>query len=367
MVNSINGIRGSSKANLDTTPSAENEDVGLGWDNLGDVENGNMPGADESGPTEAGLDKKNLGDLSTSQGETGESLKNAPDTVANIFIIASGERSSLQRVKKADGKTTLRVESEYFDIANDFARANKDRRNNFELDLAMSGLSMDLALIDATQGKCFEKIDGKRRFALLENYGILRSHLDGPDTDPEEKGLISEYLDQMSGEALTFLEGRYESEREKSDYEKKEEESAKFNNILNEAKEKLANAKTLFLWDSKAFDEAFSRMTELIEERSMDVDLLRGQLQKLTNAIEDLESSTRYLATQNIDCETIVVKGQDFLSEDDYETNRKQFYENEELMLAAFKKIHDLDDKIAQINRYISTVEETLISLRDFE
>ena len=58
MANSINGIRGSSKADLNTASSAENEDVGLGWDNLGDVENSNMLGADESGPTEAGLDKK---------------------------------------------------------------------------------------------------------------------------------------------------------------------------------------------------------------------------------------------------------------------------------------------------------------------
>ena len=38
MANSINGIRGSSKADLNTASSAENEDVGLGWDNLRDVE-----------------------------------------------------------------------------------------------------------------------------------------------------------------------------------------------------------------------------------------------------------------------------------------------------------------------------------------
>lgn len=71
-------------------------------------------------------------------------------------------------------------------MAEKFTKAHDELKNNFDLRLAMSGMSTDLALIDATHGKNFTDGNEKMRASLLEDYSTLRSRLDNPET-PQKK------------------------------------------------------------------------------------------------------------------------------------------------------------------------------------
>ena len=62
--------------------------------------------------------------------------------------VASGDVSNIYSIEKADGKTSTVVESQYFDMAEKFTKAHDELKNDFDLKLAMSGMSTDLALID---------------------------------------------------------------------------------------------------------------------------------------------------------------------------------------------------------------------------
>ncbi len=355
-----------SKINPDTMLPVEYGDSKPSWANLENMANNDVSQVAENRQEKAELAEKAPENPSISQSETGQSPEVSSDAIINRKQIASGEKSSIYLVEKADGKTSTQVESEYFDIAEKFTRAHDELKNDFELRLAMSGLSTDLALIDATRGKNFEDGNEKQRSALLEDYSTLRSRLDDPNTSQEEKGLISEYFNQMNGEALTFLESHYIPEQATPNNAEQGEKREKFNIALDEAKDNLEKAKRVFREDSDNFDKALSQINELVENHSMDIDSLQTQLSNLIRANEDLYSSTGQLAVQNVNYELTVVQGQEFLSEDDYRARQEQISENEDVALATSKKLDDANDRIAQIRRYISAVDNALTAFRRF-
>ncbi|MDO5451531.1 MAG: hypothetical protein Q4F56_00365, partial [Candidatus Saccharibacteria bacterium] len=355
-----------SKINPDTMLPVEYGDSKPSWANLENTANSGISQVVENKQEKAELAEKAPENPSVLQSEIGQSPETTSENVINRRQVASGERSSIYTVEKADGKISTQVESDYFDIAEKFTKAHDELKNNFELRLAMSGLSTDLALIDATHGKNFEDGNEKQRSALLEDYSTLRSRLDDPNTSQEEKGLISEYFNQMNGEALTFLESRYTPEQAKPDNTEQGEKREKFNIALDEAKDNLEKAKRVFQEDSDAFDKALSQINELVENHSMDIDSLQTQLSNLIRANEDLYSSTGRLATQNVNYESTIAQGREFLNEDDYRARQEQISENEDSALVASKKHNDANDRIAQIRRYISAVDDALTAFRRF-
>ena len=134
------------------------------------------------------------------------------ETVVGRKPIYSGEKSVIFVVEKADGKKGTLVESDYFDIATKFIGAYDELKTDLGLRNAMSGISTDLAFIDATAGKVFEDGDEKQRNGLLKDYSTLRKRLEDPEASDKEKMIITEYFDQMRGDALKFLEEHYTSE-----------------------------------------------------------------------------------------------------------------------------------------------------------
>ena len=355
-----------SKINPDTMLPEEYGSNRPSWANLEDSARSDVSEVVENKQEKVDLSEKASENPSVVENETGKSPETSSETMTKRRQIASGEKSAIYTVEKADGKTSTQVESDYFGIAERFTRAHDELKNNFDLRLAMSGLSTDLALIDATHGKNFEDGNEKQRSALLEDYSTLRSRLDDPSTSQEEKLLISEYFDQMNGEALSFLESRYTPEQAKPDNTEQGEKREKFSIALDEAKENLEKAKRLFLEDSGNFDRALSQINELVENRSMDIDALQTQLSNLIRANEDLYSSTGRFATQNVDYETVTYQGREFLNEEEYRVNQQQIDENENLALDVSKKLDASNDRIAQIRRYISAVEDTLAAFRRF-
>lgn len=355
-----------SKINPDTMLPEEYGNSRPSWANLESSASSDISEVVENKQEKADLTEKAPENPSVTENEVGKTPEVSSETITNRRQIASGERSTIYTVEKADGKTSTQVESDYFGIAEKFTRAHDELKNNFDLKLAMSGLSTDLALIDATHGKNFEDGNEKQRSALLEDYSTLRSRLNDPNTSQEEKLLISEYFDQMNGEALNFLESHYTPEQVKPDNAEQGEKREKFSNVLDEARENLEKAKRTFLEDSSTFDKALSQINELVENRSMDIDLLQTQLDNLIRANKDLYSSTEHFASQNIDYESTLAQGREFLSEDDYKTRQEQIGDNEDATLAASKKLNNVNDRIAQIRRYISAVDDTLTAFRRF-
>lgn len=355
-----------SKINPDTMLPEEYGNSRPSWANLEGSARSDISEVVENKQEKADLAEKAPENPSVTENEVGKATEVSSETITNRRQIASGERSTIYTVEKVDGKTSTQVESDYFGITEKFTRAHDELNNNFDLKFAMSGLSTDLALIDATHGKNFEDGNEKQRSALLEEYSTLRSRLDDPNTSQEEKLLISEYFDQMNGEALNFLESRYTPEQAKPDNTEQGEKREKFNAALDEAKENLEKAKRLFLEDSGNFDKALSQINELVENRSMDIDALQTQLSNLVRANEDLYLSTGRFATQNVDYETTVYQGRELLNEEEYKFNQQQIDENENLALDASRKLDASNDRIAQIRKYISAVDEALAAFRRF-
>lgn len=283
--------------------------------------------------------------------------------------IASGDVSSIYSIEKTDGKTSTVVESQYFDMAEKFASAHDELKNDFDLRLAMSGMSTDLALIDATHGRNFTNGSEKTRTSLLEDYSTLRARLDNPDTSPEEKQLISDYFDTMSGNALSFLESRYNPDLAKKDAteeQKSDEAKEKINRVLADTKEEVEKIKKAFSEDSSQFDSALAHINELVDGRSTDLDELQSSLTKLLQAQESLAQSTGRFNKINGDYLTDIVQNEERLGEDSY---RKEFsnveYNNEQVQ-GASRKVQNVDDRIAQIKTYIHRVEDLINVARRF-
>lgn len=283
--------------------------------------------------------------------------------------IASGDVSSIYSIEKTDGKTSTVVESQYFDMAEKFTSAHDELKNDFDLRLAMSGMSTDLALIDATHGRNFTNGSEKTRTSLLEDYSTLRARLDNPDTSPEEKQLISDYFDTMSGNALSFLESRYNPDLAKKDAteeQKSDEAKEKINRVLADTKEEVEKIKKAFSEDSSQFDSALAHINELVDGRSTDLDELQSSLTKLLQAQESLAQSTGRFNKINGDYLTDIVQNEERLGEDSY---RKEFsnveYNNEQVQ-GASRKVQNVNDRIAQIKTYIHRVEDLINMARRF-
>ena len=283
--------------------------------------------------------------------------------------IASGDVSNIYSIEKADGKTNTVVESQYFDIAEKFTRAHDELKNDFDLKLAMSGMSTDLALIDATHGRNFTNGSEKTRASLLEDYSTLRTRLDNPDTSPEEKQLISDYFDTMSGNALSFLESRYNPDIAKKDATKErknDEAKEKINQVLADTKEEVEKIKKDFSADSSQFDSALAHINELVDGSSTDLDELQSSLTKLLQAQESLAQSTGRFNKVNGDHLTDIVQNEERLGEDSYRQEFSNVEDNNEQVQGASRKVQNVDKRIAQIKTYIHQVEDLMDAMRRF-
>ncbi len=283
--------------------------------------------------------------------------------------IASGDVSSIYSIEKTDGKTSTVVESQYFDMAEKFTSAHDELKNDFDLRLAMSGMSTDLALIDATHGRNFTNGSEKTRTSLLEDYSTLRARLDNPDTSPEEKQLISDYFDTMSGNALSFLESRYNPDLAKKDAteeQKCEEAKEKINQVLADTKEEVEKIKKVFSEDSSQFDSALAHINELVDGRSTDLDELQSSLTKLLQAQESLAQSAGRFNKVNGDYLTDIVQNEEQLGEDSYRQEFRNVEYNNEQVQGASRKVQNVDDRIAQIKTYIHRVEDLMDTMRRF-
>ena len=283
--------------------------------------------------------------------------------------IASGDVSSIYSIEKTDGKTSTVVESQYFDMAEKFTSAHDELKNDFDLRLAMSGMSTDLALIDATHGRNFTNGSEKTRTSLLEDYSTLRARLDNPDTSPEEKQLISDYFDTMSGNALFFLESQYNPDLAKKDAteeQKSDKAKEKINRILADTKEEVEEIKKAFSEDSSQFDSALAHINELVDGRSTDLDELQSSLTKLLQAQESLAQSTGRFNKINGDYLTDIVQNEERLGEDSYRQEFSNVEYNNEQVQGASRKVQNVDDRIAQIKTYIHRVEDLINMARRF-
>lgn len=283
--------------------------------------------------------------------------------------IASGDVSSIYSIEKTDGKTSTVVESQYFDMAEKFTKAHDELKNDLDLRLAMSGMSTDLALIDATHGRNFTNGSEKTRASLLEDYSTLRARLDNPDTSPEEKQLISDYFDTMSGNALSFLESRYNLDLAKKDAteeQKSDETKEKINQVLADTKEEVEKIKKVFSENLGQFDSALAHINELVDGRSTDLDELQSSLTKLLRAQESLAQSTGRFNKANGDYLTDIVQNEEQLGEDSYRQEFSNVEYNNEQVQGASRKVQNVDDRIAQIKTYIHRVEDLINMARRF-
>ena len=353
-----------SKINPDTMLPEEYGDKLPSWADLD-----NMADEDITKITGNKQEKATLAEEATENQTVEQAAEtNVGDTV-NKKQVASGDVSSIYSVEKADGKTSTVVESQYFDMAEKFTKAHGELKNDLDLGLAMSGMSTDLALIDATHGRNFTNGSEKTRASLLEDYSTLRARLDNPDTSPEEKQLISDYFDTMSGNALSFLESRYNPDLAKKDAteeQKSDEAKEKINQVLADTKEEVEKIKKVFSENLGQFDSALAHINELVDGRSTDLDELQSSLTKLLQAQESLAQSTKRFNKVNGDYLTNIVQNEEQLGEDSYRQEFSNVEDNNEQVRGASRKVQNVDDRIAQIKTYIRRVEDLTNMARRF-
>ena len=280
------------------------------------------------------------------------------DDIINRRQVATGEKSALYSVEKVDGKTSTQIESEYFNTANEFSDAHDELKNNAGLRLAISGLSMDLALVDATNGKNFEDGDEKQRAALLEDYSVLRSRLDSPETSDAEKMLITEYFGAVGGAALSFLENHYIPESDKTNDAEQDKDKKEFDERLSEIEEELELTKNEFLESSAALDQILQQIDEPMKVHSVDIDEVRIQLGNLSKANNNLAEKMAKFVEQTIDYENFLAEGQEHLDSEDYVNRLHEATENEMSALEAARKVDDADGRTVQLQRFIMAANE---------
>ena len=239
-----------------------------------------------------------------------EEKRKTPENTDNRHEICSGEKSALYNTEGENGKTGIRLESEYFDIANNFYASNKEKLKKYrKTKEAVTELSFDLALIDATHGKNFEKNDEKGQERLLENYSVLRSRLDDENTGLEEKGLIREYLEETDGKAQRFLKEKYEkaTEQKESEKEKEQEKEKTQARIIEEFLRGFNAMKANLKENESEVDRIANEIDEMLESKSVtiDTDELSGLAIKLKNRSEDLCGFANRLNKKNEEYEVL--------------------------------------------------------------
>lgn len=355
-----------SKINPDTMLPVEYGDKFPSWANLDSVAEHDIDQI-----TENKQEKVELAEEALKNETIEQAAETSSEDTANRKRIASGDVSSMYSIKREDGKTSTVVESQYFDLAEKFTNAHNELKNDFDLRLAMSdiGMPIALALIDATHGKNFTDGNEKMRASLLEDYSTLRARLDNPETPPEERQLISDYFDTMSGDALSFLESSYDLSLA-NDKQSKEQENddtkEQVGQILAESKERLKKNKSVFSECSSSFDSALAHIDELVGSRSTDLDDLQLSLTRLLQAQESLAHSVGKFNNANADYLTNVVQNEEQIDNNIYRQEFDSIKENNEQIQSASRKIDNVDDHIAQLRTYIHGVEDLTTEMRKF-
>lgn len=283
--------------------------------------------------------------------------------------ISSGDISSIYSVENADGKTSTVIESQYFDMGEKFIGTHDELKSDFDLKLAMSGMPTDLALIDATHGRNFTNGNEEMRASLLKDYSTLRTRLDNPDTSPEEKQLISDYFNTMSGDALSFLENRYNPDLAKknaADKREGDDDKEKLNQVLAGAKEEVEKIKRIFSEDSSQFDSALANIDELIDGKSTNLDELQSSLTRLLQDQESLAQSAGRFNGANANYLTNLVQNEEQLAGASYQQEFSYVENNNEQVQDASRKIQNVDDRITQIKAYIRQVEDLINATEKF-
>lgn len=353
-----------SKINPDTMLPVEYGDKFPSWANLDSVAEHDIDQIAENKQEKVELAEEALKNEIIEQ-----AAEISSEDTANRKCIASGDVSSMYSIKREDGKTSTVVESQYFDLAKKFTNAHNELKNDFDLRLAMSGMSTDLALIDTTHGKNFTDGNENMRASLLEDYSTLRARLDNPETPPEERQLISDYFDTMSGDALSFLESSYDLSLA-NDKQSKEQENddtkEQVGQILAESKERLEKIKSVFSECSSSFDSALAHIDELVGSRSTDLDDLQLSLTRLLQAQKSLAHSVGKFNSANADYLTDVVQNEEQIDNNIYRQEFDSIKENNEQIQSASRKIHNVDGHIVHLRTYIHGVESLTTEMRKF-
>lgn len=134
---------------------------------------------------------------------------NDKNTVTSKKVVSSGEMSTVYSTESESGNKNTVIESNFYGLSNEFINGRDDIKNDLALRQAMSGLSTDLAMIDATNGQNFSNGDENTKNALLANYSTLKKLLDDDETPFETKQAINDYFNKMSSSALSFLSSNY--------------------------------------------------------------------------------------------------------------------------------------------------------------
>lgn len=290
-------------------------------------------------------------------------------------IVASGDHSKIIKIKNPDGSERTAIESDYLEKEADFIDANKDEMKKYGLDL--SGFSIDLALIDATHGKNFDNGDDETKANLLETFGDLKTRLENPDINIEEKEFIVSYLQTMNGKALAFLNNRYEASKsndtkEQQPTESKEkveearddveesEDNLEVKKEIDEEKEELEKIKQNFEETAEQIDKISNKIDELISDKTIDTDELRDYLNKLGNTTDDLLNFAGRLNKTNEDFEALVLQSKDVLSDETYRKNYNYAIDNEVSVLEAKQRANIVEQKVNNVKKYIDKLENSL-------
>lgn len=280
--------------------------------------------------------------------------------------VASGEFSKLYSYEKANGQTRTIIESQYFDIAKNFIRSQKQLKKDLNLSTIMASMSHNLALIDVTQGRNLLEGDKKSQNSLSKNYNILRNRLDDPQTSAEEKQLISDYFQVMRGDALSILEKHYHSNLGKDRSKQQEEDDAeKFMQNLNKIKNRVKFYRRALDVTSSEFDYDLKRVNQLVEGRIADLDYLNSSFTKLLQSQEVLEGSANYLNNLNDEYTTFIVRGEEYLDKDVFWQDIIDIENNNKAIKMALSKANN-EERINYIRFYINEIEKIEKIIKSF-
>ena len=252
-------------------------------------------------------------------------------------IHAAGERSTIYKLEMSDGKEGTEIESDYPEISSNFLKQHEEIKNDFHLGLAMSGFPIDLAVIDATRGDCYNNADSEQRANLLQDYGKLRERLDSPNTSPAEKQLISDYLDQMKGSALDFVQTQYEQNKGADG------KNERIKLELEDLKSTLEKSRRNFEENLDYFDRALRTVDELLQDTRY-YDELPQAITKLKRSIEDAFDAAKKFRNDNNEYIDAASRAKSSIGEDEYRQSQKTYDDYDETIQQALKKLNNADE-----------------------
>ena len=276
----------------------------------------------------------------------------------NLEELSSGERTKIYRIQNENGEGRLALDSDYPRLAEDFMGSHPELKlaENTDLNLAFMGLSSDLAMIDATQGKNFTGGAENLRESLTDDYKNLAEKLNNPDTPAKEKQLISEYFKVMRGDALSFLESRYSKVEEKHEETEEDVERKRFEEEFESVKKQLDNARNKVEEDA----EMFNRLTKELDDAyhaDEDIEFLQAKLNNIKEALETLYSDNKEFSNANAHYDVLLAIGNKFLDQQ-AESERQVVSSNAEYARENAKKVDLAEEQIKQIGSQIVILRE---------